>query len=388
MDNYFSSDFKLGILGGGQLGKMLLYETRKFDIQTYVLDPGNEAPSKIGCDYFEQGDLMDYNTVYQFGKKVNLLTFEIEGVNIEALEQLEKEGTTVYPSAKTLRNIQNKGVQKLFYRKHHIPTADFQVFDTINTLIEAVEKDEIPLPFVWKSTQGGYDGKGVAVIKSKNDLAKLPDTECIAETMIPFKNELAVIVARSPNGQIATYPVVEMEFHPEANQVEYVICPARIDETISQKARVVATKVSEAFEHVGLLAVELFQTQEDEILVNEVAPRPHNSGHYSIEASYTNQFEQHLRSILDLPLGDTTSKVGGIMVNLTGAEGYEGDVIYKNISDIMKLDGVTPHIYGKRITRPFRKMGHVTIVNKDIQEARRVAEKVKETIKVISLNKE
>ena len=387
MDNYFSSDFKLGILGGGQLGKMLLYETRKFDIQTYVLDPGNEAPSKIGCDYFEQGDLMDYETVYQFGKKVDLLTFEIEGVNIEALEHLENEGTTVYPSSKTLRNIQNKGTQKLFYQKHHIPTADFNAFDTINALIEAVNKEEVSLPFVWKSTQGGYDGKGVAVIKSKDDLAKLPNTECIAETMIPFKNELAVIVARSPNGQIATYPVVEMEFHPEANQVEYVICPARIDEAVAQKARAIATKVSEAFEHVGLLAVELFQTIDDEILVNEVAPRPHNSGHYSIEASYTNQFEQHLRAILDLPLGDTTSKVGGIMVNLSGAEGYEGDVIYKNIADIMKLNGVTPHIYGKRITRPFRKMGHVTIVNEDIQEARRVAEIVKETIKVISVNK-
>ena len=385
MNNYFSSDFKLGILGGGQLGKMLLYETRKFDVQTYVLDPGNEAPSKIGCDYFEQGSLMDYATVYEFGKKVDLLTFEIEGVNIEALEQLEKEGTTVYPSSKTLRNIQNKGTQKLFYQKHQIPTADFETFDTKDTLITAVQQAKITLPFVWKSTQGGYDGKGVSVIKTNGDLDKLPNTECIAETMIPFKNELAVIVARNPKGQIATYPVVEMEFHPEANQVEYVICPARIEESVAQKARAVAAQVSEAFEHVGLLAVELFQTQDHEILVNEVAPRPHNSGHYSIEASYTNQFEQHLRAILDLPLGNTASKVGGIMVNLTGAEGYEGDVIYENISEIMQLDGVTPHIYGKRITRPFRKMGHVTIVNKDIEKARKIAEEVKNTIKVISV---
>ncbi len=387
MNNYFSSDFKLGILGGGQLGKMLLYETRKFDIQTYVLDPGNEAPSKIGCDYFEQGDLNDYDTVYHFGKKVDLLTFEIEGVNIDALEQLEKEGITVYPSSKTLRNIQNKGTQKLFYQKHHIPTADFKTFATKEALENAYNTKEITVPFVWKSTQGGYDGKGVSVIKSQEDLKKLPDTECIAETMIAFKNELAVIVARNPAGQIATYPVVEMEFHPEANQVEYVICPARIDQSIAEKARAVATKVSEAFEHVGLLAVELFQTQDDQILVNEVAPRPHNSGHYSIEASYTNQFEQHLRAILELPLGNTASKVGGIMVNLTGAEGYEGDVHYKNITEIMKLDGVTPHIYGKRSTRPFRKMGHVTIVNKDIEKARVIAEQVKNTIEVISLQK-
>ena len=202
-----------------------------------------------------------------------------------------------------------------------------------------------------------------------------------------FKNELAVIVARSPSGEVKTYPVVEMEFHPTANQVEYVICPARIADDVAKKAREVAHKVSEAFEHVGLLAVELFQTNEDEILVNEVAPRPHNSGHYSIEASFTNQFEQHLRAVLDLPLGNTESKVGGIMVNLVGAEEHEGEVVYENIEDILKLEGVTPHIYGKKITRPFRKMGHVTIINKDLKKARQIAEKVKNSIKVISKTK-
>ncbi|WP_024772082.1 5-(carboxyamino)imidazole ribonucleotide synthase [Aquimarina macrocephali] len=384
MTNFFSSNFKLGILGGGQLGKMILYDTRKYDIQTYVLDPSQDAPCKIACDHFQQGNLMDYDTVYNFGKKVDVLTFEIETVNLKALVQLEKEGKKVYPSSKTLEKIQNKGKQKLFYEENKIPTAEFTRFSNKAHLTEGITNNRIKLPFVWKSTQGGYDGKGVSIVRSGADLAKLPDTECIAEHLIDFKNELAVIVVRNPSGEIKTYPVVEMEFHPEANQVEYVICPARIDAKIAQKAIKIAEKVSKAFEHVGVLAVEMFQTQDDNILVNEVAPRPHNSGHYSIEASYTNQFEQHIRAILDLPLGATESKVGGIMVNLVGKEGYTGDVIYKNIEEIMKMKGVTPHIYGKKQTRPYRKMGHVTIIHEDIDEARKIAEKVKNTIQVIS----
>ncbi|AWM13153.1 5-(carboxyamino)imidazole ribonucleotide synthase [Flavobacterium sediminis] len=383
--NYFSSDFKLGILGGGQLGKMLLTETRKFDIQTVVLDPSAEAPSRFGCNAFYKGSLIDYDTVYQLGKMVDLLTIEIENVNLEALEKLEEEGLPVYPSPQTLRLIQNKGKQKDFYVKHNIPTSKHQRFVGLDDLHQALNKDELDFPFVWKSAQGGYDGNGVQICRSAMDLVNLPDVECLAEDMVPFKNELAVIVARSTSGEIKTYPVVEMEFHPEANQVEYVICPARIDETVAKKAREIALKVSEAFNHVGLLAVEMFQTENDEILVNEVAPRPHNSGHYSIEASYTSQFENHIRAILDLPLGNTDSKVAGIMVNLVGEEGYSGQVVYENIEKIMAIDGVTPHIYGKRETRPFRKMGHVTIVNEDMTEARRVAEEVKNSIKVISI---
>lgn len=384
MTNYFSSKFRLGILGGGQLGKMMLYETRKFDIQTYVLDPSAEAPARLACDLFQQGDLMDFETVVSFGKKVDVLTFEIESVNVDALEQLEKEGTKVFPSSATLRKIQDKAVQKQFYSSNSIPTADYEIFENVEELCAAVHSKEIKLPFVWKSATGGYDGKGVSVIKNEEDLRELPEGKCIAEKLVPFKNELAVIVARNPSGEVITYPVVEMEFHPEANQVEYVICPARIDNAVAEKARAVAQKVSVAFEHVGLLAVEMFLTQEDEILVNEVAPRPHNSGHFSIEASYTNQFEQQVRAILDLPLGNTGSKVGGVMVNLAGAEGHTGNVLYKNIDEILKMKGVTPHIYGKKETRPFRKMGHVTIVNEDLGEARRIAEEVKRTIEVIS----
>lgn len=382
--NYFSSDFKLGILGGGQLGKMLLNDTRKFDIQTLVLDPSEEAPSKVGCSAFYKGDLNDYDTVYQFGKKCNVLTIEIEHVNLDALEQLETEGLLVYPSPKTLRLIKNKGRQKDFYLENNIPTSKYQRFMGVKDVQKALDKDELNFPFVWKSTEGGYDGNGVKIIRSSMDLLHLPEVECIAEALVPFKNELAVIVARNAKGEIKTYPVVEMEFHPEANQVEYVICPARIDKKIAEKARTIALEVSKAFNHVGLLAVEMFLTETDEILVNEVAPRPHNSGHYSIEASYTSQFENHIRAILNLPLGNTDSKVAGIMVNLVGEEGYTGQVVYENIEKIMAIDGVTPHIYGKRETRPFRKMGHVTIVNEDMAEARKIAEEVKNSIRVIS----
>lgn len=382
--DYFSSDFTLGILGGGQLGKMLLYETRKWDIRTKVMDASEEAPCKIACNEFVKGSLLDFDTVYNFGKDVDVLTIEIENVNLDALEKLEEEGKKVYPPARALRIIQNKAKQKLFYVDNGIPTADFHRFAYKSEITDSIHNGGLEFPFIWKVAQFGYDGQGVKVVRNMGDLEGLPPGECIAEEMIPFKHELAVIVARSLKGEVKTYPVVEMEFHPEANQVEYVICPARVESHVAEKAREVALKVSEKINHVGLLAVEMFQTQDDNILVNEVAPRPHNSGHYSIEASYTNQFEQHLRAILDLPLGKTDSKVAGIMVNLVGEEGNTGEVVYKNMGGILKMEGVTPHIYGKKQTRPFRKMGHVTIVNEDIIKARTIAQQVKETIKVIS----
>ena len=382
--SYFSTDFTLGILGGGQLGKMLLSETLKYDIRTIVLDPSAEAPARFGCHAFFQGDLMDYDTVYQFGKQADLLTFEIENINVDALERLEQEGVKVYPTPASLRIIQDKGAQKAFYKAHKIPTAPFEAFDSPTLFAAAVAEGRWTYPFVWKSTRFGYDGNGVKIVRSSQDLHSLPQGPCIAELCANIDKELAVIVARSPKGEVATYPVVEMEFHPEANQVEYVLCPARIAETISSQARKIALQVAEAFGSIGLLAVELFLTKGGEIWVNEVAPRPHNSGHYSIEASYTSQFEQHLRAILDLPLGSTESKVAGVMVNLVGAEGYAGDVIYEHIEDVLSLPGVTPHIYGKRQTRPFRKMGHITITHPDIEQARSLAQTVKKTIKVIS----
>ena len=384
MSNYFSSDFKLGVLGGGQLGRMLLAETQKFDVHTSILDSNPKAPCAEICNTFVVGDLLDFDAVYNFGKTVDLLTIEIENVNLDALDKLQAEGLTIYPKPKDLRVIQSKARQKNFYIDHQIPTAEFSHYAYLEELIHSYENEIIHFPFVWKAARFGYDGNGVKIVRNLDDLNSLPNVECITEQLIPFKNELAVIVARNTDGETTTYPVVEMEFHPEANQVEYVICPARIDAVVAEKARKTALKVVNELDFVGLLAVEMFQTKTDDILVNEVAPRPHNSGHYSIEASYTNQFEQHLRSILNLPLGNTESKVAGIMVNLVGAEGFSGDVIYENLNDILKIDGVTPHIYGKKETRPFRKMGHVTIVNKDIDKAREIAQKVKETIKVIA----
>jgi 5-(carboxyamino)imidazole ribonucleotide synthase len=384
VNNYFSSAFKLGVLGGGQLGRMLLAETQKFDIHTSILDSNTSAPCAAICNTFVVGDLLDFDAVYNFGKTVDLLTIEIENVNLDALDKLESEGLTIYPKPKDLRIIQNKARQKNFYFDHKIPTAPFSHFAYLEELVLCAENNIIDFPFVWKAARFGYDGNGVKIVRNFADLESLPNVECITEQLIPFKNELAVIVAKNADGETITYPVVEMEFHPEANQVEYVICPARIKDSVAKKAREVALRVVKKLDFVGLLAVEMFQTQTNEILVNEVAPRPHNSGHYSIEASYTNQFEQHLRSILNLPLGNTESKVAGIMVNLVGAEGFSGDVVYENLNDILKIDGVTPHIYGKKETRPFRKMGHVTIVNKDVAKAREIAQKVKETIKVIS----
>lgn len=380
MVNYFSSNYKLGVLGGGQLGKMLLDVTHKFDIYTSILDKAPDAPCAQICNEFHQGDLMDFETVYNFGKTVDLLTIEIEHVNIDALFKLEKEGLEIYPQPSVLKTIQHKGIQKDFFVDNSIPTSPHKRFSSLKEL----KKENNEFPFVWKSAQFGYDGQGVKIVRSQDDIKNLSDTDCIVEELIPFKNELAVIVARNKSGEIKTYPVVEMEFHPEANQVEYVICPARIEDSVAEKARNIALKVAESFEHIGLLAVEMFQTENDEILINEVAPRTHNSGHYSIEASYTSQFEQHVRSILNLPLGMTENKVAGIMVNLVGAEGFSGKVIYEGMEEILQMEGVTPHIYGKKETRPFRKMGHVTIVNDNLTEARKIAEKVKNTIRVIS----
>ncbi len=382
--NYFSSNFKLGVLGGGQLGKMMLYVTRKFDVFTAVLDSNDEAPSKLACNRFVKGDLMSYDAVYNFGKDLDVLTIEIENVNIDALEALAHRGVAVYPQPNVLRLIQNKATQKAFYIKNDIATAAFLKFTDTHKLQLAVKNNEVKMPFVWKAAQFGYDGKGVKVVKTIEDLNVLPNVECIAEDLIPFKNELSVIVARNASGNVKTFAVVEMEFHPEANQVEYVISPARLPEAILKKAETLALKTSAAFNHVGVMAVEMFLTKSNEVLVNEVAPRPHNSGHQTIESSYTCQFEQHIRAILNLPLGETKQKAAGVMVNLVGAEGYSGKVKYKGVDEILSLEGVTPHIYGKKTTHPFRKMGHVTIVNKSVDKARQIAQQVKDIIKVVS----
>lgn len=381
---FFSSKQTIGILGGGQLGKMLLNTTYQWDLQTKVMDPSAEAPARIACNHFVQGDLMDYQTVVDFGKEVDVLTIEIENVNADALATLEQQGVKVYPQAAVLKVIQNKCHQKQFYQKNKIPTASFQLFNSKEELKDAVGRGLISFPFVWKSESMGYDGYGVQIVRSNQNLEQIKEGACMAEELVAIEKELGIIVCRSPKGETRCYPCVEMEFHPEANQVEYVLSPARISKEVAKKAEEIALAVSKAFQHVGLLAVELFLTKDGEIWVNEVAPRPHNSGHYSIEASYTSQFEQHIRALLDLPLGNTANKVSGVMVNLVGKEGHNGPVHYKNIEHILAIEGVNPHIYGKKETRPFRKMGHITIVNKELSVARKIAEDVKETIEVIT----
>ncbi len=382
--SFFSTSKTIGILGGGQLGKMLLYDTRKWDIKTKVLDNNPNAPAKLSCDEFHVGDLMDYQTVLNFAKNIDVLTIEIENVNVKALEEIEKKGVKVYPQPNVLAIIQNKLKQKKFYKENKIPTAPFREFKSIKSIKEEIIHGNLCFPFVWKSNSMGYDGFGVKIIKSNRDIEELNDTPGFIEDLIEIKKELSVIICRNAKGEIKNFPVVEMIFNNDSNQVEYIISPARINNEISRKAISIALKLSKLYNHVGIMAIELFLTSDNEILINEVAPRPHNSGHFSIEMSYTSQFEQHIRAILGLPLGEAKNKISGVMVNLVGEKQNNGPVKFSNIDQIMTIEGVTPHIYGKKETRPNRKMGHVTIVNEKIENAIKIAKKVKETIKVIS----
>lgn len=382
--DFFSTSKSIGILGGGQLGKMLLYVTRKWDIKTYVLDPSEDSPARLSCNHFFKGDLTDFETVYKFGKRVDVLTIEIENVNVQALEKLEKEGVKVFPQSKIIKTIKNKCLQKEFYKKNQIPTSPFSVYKKVDQIKKDIFKKNLGFPFIWKSALSGYDGYGVKVINSIKDIELLPEGESLVEKFVNIKKELAVIVSRTENGELDSYPVLEMEFNNDINQVEYVLCPARIDEKISEKAKEISYKISENLNHVGLLVIELFLTDKGDVIVNEIAPRPHNSGHLTIEASNTCQFEQHIRAILNMPLGDTNITTPSVMVNLIGSKEFSGPVFYKNINQILAIDSVIPHIYGKKQTHPFRKMGHVTVLNSEIENALKIAKQIKKTIQVIS----
>jgi len=379
---YFSTNFKLGILGGGQLGKMLLSECAKFDIYTIVLDPSKDAPCSNLASEFFVGDLMDYNTVLNFGKKADIITIEIENVNADALEKLEYLGKKVCPSSKNIKTIQNKGLQKLFYKENNLPTSDFKIHAGLKSIEEDLLANKLTYPFIWKSAQFGYDGKGVKVVENNDQLKKLPNLECIVEEKIKIQKELSIIVSRNKSNEESGFPIVEMEFNQQSNLVEQVICPANITQSIRETAFKIATKLSRSLNNIGLLAIEMFLTQDNKILINEIAPRPHNSGHHTIECCHTSQFEQHLRSILNLPLGDTSIKIPGIMLNLVGENKVEGDVVYENLEEVMKLPGVAIHIYGKRKSRLNRKMGHITIANKNINDAIEISKEIKKIIKV------
>lgn len=366
MQKYISSNLSIGILGGGQLGKMLTDVARKWDIRTHILDCYPGAPAKNSCYRFVQGDLMDYETVLNFGKEVNVLTIEIEHVNIDALYELEKAGVLVYPKPTTLDIIQNKQTQKAFFEEQKLPTAPFISCENKKELLAHVSNSNFNFPFIWKTARFGYDGFGVKKIIDKAAIEALPDKPCIVETLVPIKQEIAIIAARNPDGEIELYPPVQMTFHPEANQVEYVYFPADISNEITKKAHDITHNLVSAWEHIGLLAVEFFVDQKNNLLVNEVAPRPHNSGHLTIEGAYTSQFEQHIRAILNSPLGKTSFHEPTIMANVVGPPKLNGPFVYYGIDYILNTPKAALHIYGKETTKPQRKMGHITLSGADL----------------------
>ncbi|WP_316787993.1 5-(carboxyamino)imidazole ribonucleotide synthase [Pedobacter frigoris] len=374
------SDLKLGILGGGQLGRMLIQEAINYNLTTLILDPDTDAPCKHIANYFECGSITDFDTVYNFGRKADIITIEIEKVNIEALEQLEKEGKHVYPQARVIRLIQDKGIQKQFFKENDIPTAPFQLVNTKEDILNS----DFAFPYILKQRRDGYDGKGVMKINSIAEVDNAFDAPCLIEQLVDFEKEIAVIVARNPNGDVKTFPMVEMEFNAEANLVEFLISPSTYPESVQHRAETIAKKIAAALNITGLLAVEMFITKDGEILVNELAPRPHNSGHHTIEGNYVSQFEQHLRAIFNLPLGDTRSINNAVMINLLGEKNHNGVAKYSGLEKIMAIDGVYVHLYGKKYTKPFRKMGHITVVDQNRDAAIEKANYIKNTLKVIS----
>jgi len=376
----FYGDLKLGILGGGQLGRMLIQQAINYNVTVKVLDPDREAPCRKLCDEFVIGSLGDYETVYKFGKKVDLLTIEIEKVNVDALEQLEREGVLVYPQPRIIRLIQDKGLQKQFFKENDIPTAPFKVISSIDEL----KQSEFSYPYIQKLRRDGYDGRGVYKVADESSLANAFTEPSLVEQMIDFEKEISVIVARNENGEVATFPLVEMEFNPEVNLVEFLISPSTFSSEIQKEADRIARKIAEDLKIIGLLAVEMFLTKNGRILVNELAPRPHNSGHQSIEGNVVSQFEQHLRAIFNQPMGDTACIGNAVMINVLGEPGYEGPAVYQGIEKILKCPGVYVHLYGKALTKPFRKMGHVTVVDQDREKAIEKARYVQNTLRVIS----
>jgi len=371
---------KLGILGGGQLGRMLIQEAVNFNIHIAVLDPSVNAPCADLANNFVVGNFNDYQTVLDFGKTVDVLTIEIEHVNIQALEELERLGKKVFPTPQALRTIQDKGLQKQFYKANNIPTAPFHLIDNAEDALLFKEKG----PFMQKLRKGGYDGKGVTPLRTEAEFKAAFNAPSVLEEFVPFVKELAVIVARNESGELATFPLVEMEFNPEANLVEFIFSPANVNIQIEKNAKNIATDIANKLEHVGLLAIELFLTADGNLLVNEIAPRPHNSGHHTIEACFVSQYGMHLRAILNMPLGSTGLRTPAVMINLLGEKGFEGKARYENIEEVLHTEGAYIHLYGKEDTKPFRKMGHITVCNSNLEEAKETARRFLNEVKVVS----
>ena len=369
---------KAGILGGGQLGRMLLQAAANYTVETYVLENDPHCPAAHLCHHFIQGDITNFDDVYAFGKKVDVLTIEIENVNIEALEKLEAEGVKVIPKPSAIKIIKNKIKQKGFYQVNEIPTSDFVVTHTK----ESLPHHHAFLPAVHKLGEGGYDGKGVQIIKTTDDFEKGFDAPSVLEKMVAIDKELAMIVAIAQDGTATLYPPAEMIFDPVLNLLDYQISPAVLPEKVSWKAEAIALKLVKAFNSPGLFAVELFVTKEEEVFVNETAPRVHNSGHHSIEANYSSQYDMLWRIMLNYPLGNPDAILPSAIVNILGAEGHSGEAVYTNLNEVLSMDNVFVHLYGKKQTKPGRKMGHVTIMHTDYQDLRYKANKIKHTLKV------
>lgn len=375
---------KLGILGGGQLGKMLCEAAIPLHLDIHILDKSRNFPAGICCPNFVEGDFTIFEDVIQFGSQMDIVTIEIESVNVEALKVLKRQGIKVVPDPDVLELIKDKGLQKQFYADHGFPSSAFLLFKNKTAILEAYNNGDINIPFVQKARKDGYDGRGVLVVNHIKDLDQLMDVPSVIEEKVSIKKELALIVARNARGEIKAFPSVEMVFDPKANLVQRLICPAQISKDIELRAKRIAINLIESFGLEGLLAVELFLDDENNMLVNEVAPRPHNSGHHTIEANYISQFEQHLRTLYDLPLGNTDLIFPGVMINILGEPGFQGKAKFMGLDDVLKMKGVYLHIYGKSITKPFRKMGHITIINEQLNEAIRISEIIQQNFKVIA----
>jgi 5-(carboxyamino)imidazole ribonucleotide synthase len=377
---WYGENFKFGVLGGGQLGRMLIQSAMNYDVRIYAMDKSKDAPCGSLAYKFTEGDITDFEDVMNFGIDKDVITVEIENVNVDALEELESQGKKVFPQPRVLRLIKDKGLQKQFYIEHDIPTAPFKFIDDL----EVFKSQSLTFPFIQKLRTGGYDGKGVQKIENSKDLENGFIAPSIAEEMIDFEKELSVIVARNEKGETKTFPLVECEFSPTLNLVEFLFSPADVSSTIEAEAEKLAIQVIESLDMVGLLAVELFLTKDDKLLVNEVAPRTHNSGHHTIECNETSQFEQHLRATLNLPLGSTAIREPGVMVNLLGASDFEGPALYEGLEEVMAKKGVHVHLYGKANTKPYRKMGHATISSSTLEQAKQKARWVQRIINIRS----
>jgi 5-(carboxyamino)imidazole ribonucleotide synthase len=369
---------KVGILGGGQLGRMLLQAGANYQVETHVLENNGDCPAADLCRHFVKGDIRDFDAVYNFGKGLNAITIEIENINVEALEKLEQEGVKIYPRPEVLRTIKNKLLQKQYYESHQIPSAAYKLTNS-RSEVEAV-KDF--LPAVHKLAEGGYDGRGVQLLQSASDIQQAFHEPAVLEKMVKLKKEIAQIVAIDNAGKTVLYPPVEMVFNKDLNQLDYQLCPAELPQNVLWKIEAIAVSVVRNFKSPGIFAVELFVDEKDDVLVNETAPRVHNSGHHTIEAHYSSQFDMLWRIMLDHPLGNTKAILPSVMVNIIGAEGHSGDVDYKGINEVLKIDNAFVHLYGKKQTRPGRKMGHVTILSSEKQDLIHKANIVKQNLSV------